>query len=233
LEALGQQRRVLAWDAPGYGQSSNVVDAEPVAPAYAQALSSLLDNQNIERCVVVGHSLGAIMGAAFAAKHPDRVAGLFLLSPAAGYGSASEAVRESKREARLTMIRTLGPLGMAAARSANMLSENADSGARAWVQRSMSMVHVRGYTQATYLLANADLLRDVTAYGGRIGVVAGADDTITPPSGCAVVARAAGVALQVVPATGHAGYVEAPDVFSALIRDFCEVCEHANQSRTT
>ncbi|MDR3097590.1 MAG: alpha/beta fold hydrolase, partial [Paraburkholderia sp.] len=108
FEALGaavqKPRRVLAWDAPGYGASTPVASASPVAADYARVLAGWLDALGIERCVLAGHSLGAIMAGAFAAAHPERVAGLLLISPAGGYGAADAAVREEKRAARLAML---------------------------------------------------------------------------------------------------------------------------------
>jgi len=231
LEALGEARTVMAWDAPGYGASTNVIPAEPLAHDYAERLAVWLDAMRVSQCIVVGHSLGAIMGSAFAASYPERVAGLLLLSPAGGYGKATAQVRATKRDARLAMVRTLGPVGMAETRSANMLSAHADEGALAWIRRSMSKVHLDGYSQATHLLAAADLLNDVSGYSGPLAVVAGADDTITPPAGSEAIASACGIDLHIVPDTGHAGYVEAPDLFSTLIGDFCRACERGTLCR--
>jgi pimeloyl-ACP methyl ester carboxylesterase len=221
LDVLGARRRVLAWDAPGYGASTPVAAASPVAPDYATVLKDWLDALGIERCVLVGHSLGAIIAGAFATANQRRVAGLLLLSPAGGYGAASAELRESKRDQRLAMLEELGPHGLAKKRSANMLSAHAGDEARAWVRWNMSRVIPHGYAQATHLLANADLAADLTRYTGRVEVVVGAHDTITPPAACERLARAAGTKLQVVPHAGHAGYIEAPVAYSAIIETFC------------
>ncbi|SDI63059.1 alpha/beta fold hydrolase [Paraburkholderia phenazinium] len=221
FEALGATRRVLAWDAPGYGVSNPVEPASPKAADYADVLRGWLDALGIECCVLVGHSLGAIIAGAFAAANPQRVAGLLLLSPAGGYGAAAAEVRETKRDQRLAMLAELGPEGLAEKRSANMLSQHADETARAWVRWNMARILPHGYAQATHLLANADLAADLARYRGRINVAVGADDTITPPSACERLAQAARTPLQVVPRAGHAGYIEAADAYTALIDTFC------------
>ncbi|AXF18070.1 alpha/beta fold hydrolase [Paraburkholderia caledonica] len=221
LEALGANRRVLAWDAPGYGMSTPVAPESPVASDYASVLTEWLDALHIERCVLVGHSLGAIIAGAFAAIHPQRVSGLLLLSPAGGYGAACADVRETKRDQRLAMLNELGPHGLADKRSANMLSPHASDEARAWVRWNMSRVIVRGYAQATHLLANADLAADLVRFKGRINVAVGADDTITTPAACERLALVAGTQLQVVPRAGHAGYIEASAAYTAIIDTFC------------
>lgn len=222
MEVLGATRRVLAWDAPGYGASTPVASASPDASDYAAALADWLDALDIERCVLVAHSLGAIIGGAFAARHASRVAGLLLVSPAGGYGAASVEEREAKRDARLAMLAELGPRGLADTRSANMLSAHASDAAREWVRWNMARIVPHGYAQATHLLANAHLAADLQRYHGRIAVAVGADDAITPPAVCDRIAHVAGVSLQVIPHAGHAGYVESPAAYTTLIDAFCQ-----------
>ncbi|MGF6773452.1 pimeloyl-ACP methyl ester carboxylesterase [Paraburkholderia sp. GAS199] len=221
FEALGASRRVLAWDAPGYGTSTPVQPDSPTAQDYAAVLREWLDALGIGRCVLLGHSLGAIVAGALAAAEPQRVASLLLLSPAGGYGAASAELRETRRDQRLAMLNELGPQGLADKRSANMVSAYAGEEARAWVRWNMSRVIPRGYAQATHLLANADLAGDLARYRGRIDVAVGADDTITTPDACERLAQAAGTRLQVVPRAGHAGYIEAPAAYTAIIDTFC------------
>ncbi|PQV53842.1 alpha/beta fold hydrolase [Paraburkholderia sp. BL21I4N1] len=225
FEVLGATRRVLAWDAPGYGASTPVAAESPNAMDYATVLNEWLDALGVECCVMVGHSLGAIVAGAFAVAYPRRVAGLLLLSPAGGYGAASADVRDTKRDQRLTMLNELGPQGLAEKRSANMLSAQANDEARAWVRWNMSRVIPHGYEQATHLLANADLAADLTRYTGRVSVAVGADDIITPPAACERLALAARTSLQVVPHAGHAGYIEAPAAYTAIIDTFCRASD--------
>lgn len=184
FEALQATRRVLAWDAPGYGVSTPVANASPVAADYARVLADWLAALGIARCVLVGHSLGAIVAGAFAAAHPECVAGLLLISPAGGYGAADPALRAQKRDARLSMLAELGPQGLADKRSTNMLSPHASAESRAWVRWNMSRVIAHGYAQATHLLANADLATDLAHCVDKvpIAVAVGAEDTITTPA---------------------------------------------------
>jgi pimeloyl-ACP methyl ester carboxylesterase len=224
LDALGGKRRVLAWDAPGYLASTPVAAPSPVAADYAVALAAWLDALGIGRCVLVGHSLGALIAGGLARAWPGRLAGLLLLSPAGGYGGAPAEVRDARRDARLAMLAELGAQGMAATRGAAMLSPQADATARDWVRWNLARITPAGYAQATHLLANGDLAADLAGFGGRVAVAVGALDTITPPAACERIAAVVGVGLQVIPRAGHAGYVEAPDVYSALIDAFCRQC---------
>ena len=77
----------LAWDMPGYGDSSSI---DPYNfDGLADALAALLDAHGLQKAVLVGHSLGGMVALHMWARHPARVAGLVLAasSPAFGHGS--------------------------------------------------------------------------------------------------------------------------------------------------
>lgn len=232
FEVLGGARRVLAWDAPGYGASTPVASASPVAADYARVLGDWLDALGIVRCVLVGHSLGAIIAGAFAAAHPERVSGLLLISPAGGYGAADPQVRADKRDARLAMLAELGPQGLAQKRSANMLSPHADDAARAWVRWNMARVIPQGYAQATHLLANADLAADLAQCAGRVpmAVAVGAQDSITPPAACERLAQIAQAPFDLIEHAGHAGYIEQPAAYNTLLDTFCRTHQPSQET---
>ena len=210
--------RLLAWDAPGYGESAPVVPASPVAADYAQRLWDMLDALDVRQPVVlVGHSLGCLMAASAAAAQPQRVRRLVLLSPARGYGDAPEAERADKLHTRLANLQRLGPQGMATARAAAMLSPAATPDQVELVRSTMAQVRVDGYTQATHLLANGVLQRDVMHVGCPLDVASGEADTITPPAGCLQVAQQAGVVWRTLGPVGHACAIEAPEAVNALL----------------
>ena len=49
LEALAPRFRVIAWDAPGYGDSDRLAADSPVAADYADVLEALLDTLGIDQ----------------------------------------------------------------------------------------------------------------------------------------------------------------------------------------
>ena len=64
---LSHHFHVIAWDAPGYGKSDELLTDQPNATDYAKRLAALFDTLKIEKAIVVGHSLGALQASAFAA----------------------------------------------------------------------------------------------------------------------------------------------------------------------
>ncbi|AKM31451.1 hypothetical protein AB870_16995 [Pandoraea faecigallinarum] len=228
FDATGLDAKLYAWDAPGYGATSNVADAEPHADAYADALEAWLDALGLDRVALVGHSLGAIMATKLASRAPHRVRGVFLCSPANGYGKAHGDVRASKRDNRLAMLDKLGPAGMARERSDNLVAPQAAELPRAWVKWNMARVLPAGYRQATHLLSNGDVAGELAQYvraaagAAVVAVAVGAQDGITPPAACEEIARVAGVPLQIIEGAGHASYIETPDVLNAALAAWLE-----------
>ncbi len=79
LPELGQGRRVLVPDLPGFGDSSATFPDYSVR-AHAAYVADLLDELGIERAHVVGFSMGAGVALELTDRAPGRVASLTLLS---------------------------------------------------------------------------------------------------------------------------------------------------------
>lgn len=225
LDALGARYRVIAWDAPGYGRSDALASPAPVAADYAASLAALWDALGVDRAVVIASSLGALIAGSFAARWPARVAGLVLLNPAGGYGRADPAEREAKLAARLDRLAALGPAGMARELAPGMLSPGASPEARALAAWSTARLRPDGYAQAARMLAGGSLADDAAAYSGPVLVVAGSEDTITPPAGCKAIAAAFPQGTyRLLEGVGHLSYLDARGTVDALIGDFAAAC---------
>ena len=95
MQALAPQRRVIAWNAPGYWLSDNLVTRTPTAADYAQAVADFLDALGLARVVLYGHSFGSAVAQAFAIAHPQRVSHLVL----SGTGVGQKQLSEQRRQA--------------------------------------------------------------------------------------------------------------------------------------
>ncbi len=222
LDALAGAYRLSAWDAPGYGGSDPV--SAPTADAYVDALAALLDALSIERPVLVGNSLGALMAAQFACRRPNRVRALVLADPAQGHARLTADERAERRSGRLDPFRTLGAEAYAAERAPRLLGPHPSEAQRALVQRNLSQLRLEGFAAAADLLADGDLLTDVARLDHPAVVFCGAEDTTTPPEGARQVAVAfpGGRQYVEIPAAGHLPHVEAPDLFNQHLIDFID-----------
>jgi len=83
LDQLKGRGRLIFIDRPGHGYSSRGSADDVHQPAgQARVVSSLLTAIGIEKAILVGHSLGGAVAAAFAVRHPDQLAGIVFLTPA-------------------------------------------------------------------------------------------------------------------------------------------------------
>ena len=79
LAHLRTDRRALALDLRGNGQSEEPDNDDYSIDAFATDIEAVVDAKGVERFVLVGHSMGGSAAAMFAGQHPGRVAGLMLV----------------------------------------------------------------------------------------------------------------------------------------------------------
>ena len=192
---------------------------------YAAAAEAALDALGIARVRLVGHSLGAIVATALAARlGAGRVAGLAWLSPARGYG-ADAAQAAVVRAQRLDALARQGIDGLADTVAARLLGPQATAAQHAQVQAVARRLTAAGYAQAVDLLCRSDLRRLARSgqalAGVALQVAAGAADTVTPPEACAALAAEFDAPFTRVPGAGHALPLEQPGAVSALLLSAC------------
>jgi pimeloyl-ACP methyl ester carboxylesterase len=214
LEALSAQYRVVAWDAPGYGDSDAFSLEKPVSEDYARALSVLLGALQVKGFMLIAQSLGCLVAAAYARMFP--LEKLLLISPAGGYGGDHARVAD-----RLRQLEEFGPAGLAEKRAAGMLSPAPPPIALELVRWNYRRIRPEGYRQATHCLASGDLRRDARAFHGKALVACGSADAVTPEAGCRDIAAAfRNGQYRSLPGLGHASQAEGPELVNRMIREF-------------
>jgi pimeloyl-ACP methyl ester carboxylesterase len=215
LEGLSEHYRMIAWDAPGYGDSDCFSIDKPHPSDYARALSVLLNALQVKSFVLVGQSLGCLMAASYARMFPQ-LAGMILISPAGGYNGDISRIAE-----RLNTLDELGPDGLAETRAPGMLSPNPPAAALELVRWNYRRIRRDGYRQAAYCLANGNIREDAVLYKGKTLVACGSADTVTPEAGCRKIAEAfPNGEYRSLPGLGHASQVEGPALVNEAIRKF-------------
>ena len=98
LAHFRRSRRAIAYDLRGMGRSDVPVNGEYTIDGMVDDLHRLVNALNVDTFVLVGHSYGGAVVAAYAAHHPERVAGV-VFADAAGDIKATRAQSESYLEA--------------------------------------------------------------------------------------------------------------------------------------
>lgn len=81
MEQFGDGYRLIAPDRPGSGYSTRPGSFGGTLAEQAQLVAGFIDALDLERPLLVGHSLGGAVALATALDHPGKVAGLALIAP--------------------------------------------------------------------------------------------------------------------------------------------------------
>jgi pimeloyl-ACP methyl ester carboxylesterase len=221
FEDFARDYRVVAWDAPGYGGSGDLAMETPGAADFADALDRLLGALGIERCHLLGHSLGALIAAAYASRHPDWILSLILANAASGHGKLDAATRAQKLKERLGDLESYGPAGMAERRAPRLVGPDAAPDAVARIRTVMAAVRPAGYSRAARMLSEADIFDDLAHIDRPTLVMCGTLDRVTTEDSNREIAKALRQArFAALPGVGHASYVEAPEMFNQVLGRF-------------
>lgn len=217
LADLGQIFRIIAWDAPGYGQSDGLTTAAPNATDFAIRLKGLLDALDIKKAIVVGHSLGALQASAFTHLYPEYVEHLLLANAAQGYARCDDLTKQQVFEKRPKLLQQLGARGMAASRGPYLVYKQ-DADALALIEHVMLNLSLAGFSKASYLLAYDEIRNYLTDLKVPCVVIAGEQDGITPIAGIQELANELNLHnFQSIADAGHLSYVDQPEVFKQII----------------
>jgi len=74
-------RRAIIFDMIGFGYSSKPVDCDYTTELFAQTITGALQKIGVEKCVLLGNSLGGAVGIRIALDHPELVEGMVLMAP--------------------------------------------------------------------------------------------------------------------------------------------------------
>jgi pimeloyl-ACP methyl ester carboxylesterase len=94
LAHLRKARRAVAVDLPGMGRSAPAAKGDYSLKANAAAVDAAVSSIGLTRFVVVGHSYGGAVAAAYAAAHPDKVAAVIYADSAASVPAMSPQMQK-------------------------------------------------------------------------------------------------------------------------------------------
>ena len=224
--ALANHYRVLSYDLLGHGGSSR--PDEPLSlQLFSDQLRDLLNDLNIERCAVLGFSLGGMINRRFAMDHPGRTSALVILnSPHERTAEAQELVEERVRDTA-----TGGP------------GATIDASMKRWFTPQFlatddPIIHKvktwilgndpRTYTEARQVLASGvtELIRPVQPIETPALVITCENDSGSSPEMTYAISREIkGSRAVIIPGLQHMGLSEQPEMFISEILRFLRTVE--------
>lgn len=213
LDHFRAERRALAFDYPGYGDSDPAPD-ETSRDDYAAAILSAMAELQVPRAHVCGLSLGGVVAIAMHAAVPDRIASLILADTFAahpdGRGILERGIAASDN------LRA-----MAEARVDVLLAQPADPAVRSEVVETMARIDPAAYrigASAVWLADQGDRAHDIRV---PTLVVCGSEDKVTPPAlSNALTQLIPGARYEPIEGAGHISNLEQPEAFNTLVGAF-------------
>ena len=92
---MAQRYRVLNYDLFGHGESVPPPE-KPNLTTFSEQLVSLLDELGIERCSIIGFSLGGMINRRFAIDHPNRLQAMAILNSPHERGDEAQKLVEQR-----------------------------------------------------------------------------------------------------------------------------------------
>lgn len=173
---LSAEYRCVRYDTRGHGGSNHGSGPFEIADL-ADDLAALLDHLDLPCAHVAGLSLGGMIGQAFAARHPARLAGLTLMATTA-YMPTREAWEE-----RAGLVRRDGTQAILAATMQRWFTPGfraAHHGAADAVAEEFAAIDRDGYAACCEAIGRMDLRPLLHRVNAPTTVIAGREDPATP-----------------------------------------------------
>jgi pimeloyl-ACP methyl ester carboxylesterase len=219
LAAFSATRRVLAPDLRGYGTAAASSPEVTRFEQFAQDIAALLDEREVETCVLAGLSMGGQIVMDFYRRFPARVRGLVLADT---FPAAETPEGARTRHAMADRLLAQGMRGYADEVLEKMVAPHAPAEVKSHVHRMMTATRPESAAAALRARAARPDYRDLlTRVAVPALVVVGAEDTYTPVRDAeAMHAALPDSTLHVIEGAAHMPNLERPEEFNEALRKF-------------
>ena len=227
LAHFGKQYRAIAWDMPGYANSAPLplVTMEALAASLAGFIKAL----ELDRPVLVGHSLGGMIVQRLLAASPHIGRAVVLSQTSAAFGGRDPAWAEQ------FVASKLGPLDaghsmetIAGEAIRGSIGQGADAAGVAAAEAAFGAVPESTYRDMVLAMPGFDQREALDRIAVPTLVVAGSLDQLAPAAGCERMAgRIPGARYVVLEGAGHLAHAEQPGAFNAALDKFLAECPTA------
>ncbi|UJJ31571.1 alpha/beta fold hydrolase [Halopseudomonas maritima] len=217
FEQAGYRNIVL--DLPGFGRSDKPDDVNYDLDFFVGNLKSLLDQLDIERCTLLGNSLGGAIALGFVLANPERIDKLILMAP----GGVEERETYFQMEGIVRMVETYGqgPMGLEQMRKI-MTLQLFDS---SQLQESLLAERVAVAVTQPANLFSTMMVPNMTERLGEISAPIlgfwGTNDLFNPPAGAfKILHNAPNARFTLLNRCGHWVQVEHQELFNRQCLEF-------------
>jgi pimeloyl-ACP methyl ester carboxylesterase len=215
--ALGDRFRIIALDLPGFGRSSK--RAAPLTiGGFAEQVIAELDARGIERCVLVGHSMGGMIAQEVASRIPHRLERLVL------YGTGPLGAMPDRFEpldVSRDRLRQDGVAKTARRIAATWLAQGEAHPGFEALSRLGAQADDEAARTALDAMANWDGRGNLARLTMPALIIWGEKDRSYRWRQVEYLwTHLPAASLAVIPGASHAAHVEKPDIFTRILEDF-------------
>jgi pimeloyl-ACP methyl ester carboxylesterase len=235
-EYLNDKHRLIIPDLPGSGSlplinNGNSPFADNMAfgsdvgitmETLAAAVKTRLDEENIDRCIMVGHSMGGYVTLAFAEMYPERLKAIGLFHSTA-YADAEE--KKAARRKGIEFIRKNGAAPFIRQSVPNLFSEQSRQEHPEWVSDLIQRYGnfdpqvLVGYYEA--MIRRPDRTHVLNHFNGPVLFVIGEQDSAVPVASSLQQCHLPSIAdIHILRGAGHMGMIEASDRAGRILDNF-------------
>ena len=213
LDHFAAERRAIAFDYPGYGDS----DPAPEGTSrddFGRAILGAMRALDVSRAHICGLSLGGVVAIAMHALDPEACASLIL---ADSFASHPDGQRVYDR----AVAGSSDLLALAHGRVDVLLAQPADPAVRSEVIGTMAAIDPAAYRTGAEAVWLARQEERAAAIRCPTLVVCGTEDRVTPPALSTVLQKfIPGAIYEPIERAGHLSNLERPDEFNTLVGAF-------------
>ncbi len=219
MAGLTSRFKVLRFDTRGHGGSS-APDMPYDFPLLSADVIGLLDGLGIDRVHFVGISMGGMIAQHVALAAPERIDRLVLVSTTSGYPPEARVMWGD----RIAAVRANGMEPLVAPTLERWFTPAWRHAHPEVVARIGGLIRATpsaGYIGSGLAIASLDTTARLAALRCPTLVIAGANDTGTPPAmGRKIAEHVPGARFELIDSASHLCNIEQADIFNRLLLDF-------------
>lgn len=219
---LKQSYHLLIPDLPGTGDSA-IGNSELSMESMAAIIKQMLDEEKIDRCIMLGHSMGGYVTLAFAENYPERLRAFGLIHSTA-YADSNE--KKEVRQKSIGFIKEHGAAEFMKTTIPNLFSKRFNEEQKPIVDELIEQGNqftaetlIAYYTAMINRPDRSDILQKATV--PVFFFIGEEDKAVNPADSLEQTALPAVCMVKLIPGIAHMGMLEATDELNRTIGEFC------------
>ena len=219
FQSLAPTLRVVAWDAPGFGESDVFGDS---VEDFKDAAVALMKSLKLTNTILIGHSMGGVVALQLATDQEASVSGLILSSTHLGFGCQKGAALMPRYANRIERMISNGvDITYGRERAKGSTPPETSEAVIEFLAKIAAGSRTEGIRSGGRMSQEANNMEICANVKVPVLILSGEKDTVIPSNMHSDLIEALPEAQQYAfPDAGHASYAEFPDLFNKRVKDF-------------